>query len=51
MKTGMIGYIPEGTYYGPQTSVGEATTFVLQFGGSSGQGYLSREEVNVHFTV
>jgi hypothetical protein len=46
MKPGMVGYFPEGTYYGPQTSEGEATTFVLQFGGSSGQGYLSRQEVN-----
>lgn len=46
MKPGMVGYFPEGTYYGPQTSEGEATTFVLQFGGSSGQGYLSRKEVN-----
>jgi hypothetical protein len=45
MKPGMVGYFPEGTYYGPQTSEGTATTFVLQFGGSSGQGYLSREEV------
>jgi hypothetical protein len=45
MKPGMVGYFPEGTYYGPQTSEGTATTFVLQFGGSSGQGYLSRQEV------
>lgn len=45
MKPGMVGYFPEGTYYGPQTSEGTATTFVLQFGGSSGQGYLSRKEV------
>ena len=45
MKPGMVGYFPEGTYYGPQTSEGTATTFVLQFGGSSGQGYMSRQEV------
>ena len=41
----MVGYFPEGTSYGPQTSEATATTFVLQFGGSSGQGYLSRKEV------
>ena len=45
MKPGMVGYFPEGTSYGPQTSEGMATTFVLQFGGSSGQGYMSRQEV------
>lgn len=45
MKPGMVGYFPEGTSYGPQTSESTATTFVLQFGGSSGQGYLSRKEV------
>jgi hypothetical protein len=45
MSPGMVGYFPEGTSYGPQTSEGTATTFVLQFGGSSGQGYLSRQEV------
>ena len=45
MTPGMVGYFPEGTSYGPQTSEGTATTFVLQFGGSSGQGYLSRKEV------
>lgn len=45
MTPGMVGYFPEGTSYGPQTSESTATTFVLQFGGSSGQGYLSRKEV------
>ena len=37
MTPGMVGYFPEGTSYGPQTSEATATTFVLQFGGSSGQ--------------
>ena len=45
MTPGMIGYFPEGAYYGPQTQDAEAMTFVLQFGGASGQGYLSRNEV------
>jgi hypothetical protein len=45
MTPGTVGYFPEGTSYGPQTSESTATTFVLQFGGSSGQGYLSRKEV------
>jgi hypothetical protein len=45
MRTGMVGYFPEGASYGPQTSTGTATTIVLQFGGASGAGYLSRREV------
>lgn len=51
MKPGMVGYFPEGTSYGPQTSEATATTFVLQFGGSSGQGYLSRKEVKQSMDV
>ncbi len=45
MKPGMAGYFPEGAHYGPQTSKMDATTIVLQFGGASGSGYLSRAEV------
>ncbi|MGE3248196.1 MAG: hypothetical protein AB7F96_10440 [Beijerinckiaceae bacterium] len=46
MKPGMVAYFPEGAHYGPQTQDGDATTFVLQFGGASGSGYLSRNEVS-----
>jgi hypothetical protein len=46
MTPGMLGYFPEGASYGPQTSEATATTIVLQFGGPSGSGYLSRAEVN-----
>lgn len=45
MKPGMIGYFPEGAHYGPQTQDADALTIVLQFGGASGNGYLSRNEV------
>ena len=45
MKPGMVGYFPEGAAYGPQTSKSTAMTIVLQFGGASGSGYLSRKEV------
>ena len=47
MKTGMIGYFPEGMAYGPQSQDPESTpmTIVLQMGGASGSGYLSRAEV------
>ena len=40
-----FGYFPEGTAYGPQSSEGRSATAVLQFGGASGGGYLSRQEV------
>jgi len=45
MRAGMVGFFPEGALYGPQTCETVATTIVLQFGGSSGSGYLSRQEV------
>jgi hypothetical protein len=45
MAAGTFGYFPEGAPYGPQSSEGRAVTAVLQFGGASGSGYLSREEV------
>jgi hypothetical protein len=45
MTPGMVGFFPEGAHYGPQTSEDTATTIVLQFGGASGSGYLSRKEV------
>ena len=44
MTPGMVGFFPEGASYGPQTSEATAMTIVLQFGGASGSGYLSRQE-------
>jgi hypothetical protein len=45
MAAGAFGYFPEGAAYGPQSSEGRSSTAVLQFGGASGSGYLSRQEV------
>jgi hypothetical protein len=45
MEAGTLGYFPEGAPYGPQSSEGRSSTAVLQFGGASGSGYLSRQEV------
>jgi hypothetical protein len=44
---GMVGYFPEGVYYGPQSQDPSISckTIVLQFGGASGSGYLSQAEV------
>ncbi len=45
MKPGIIGYFPEGTPYGPQSSSVSSLTLVLQFGGASGSGYMTQEEM------
>ena len=45
MAAGTLGYFPEGAAYGPQSSEGRSVTAVLQFGGASGSGYLSPQEV------
>jgi hypothetical protein len=44
MKAGSIGYFPEGTHYGPQSSDSENSTLVLQFGGASGSGYIAADQ-------
>ncbi len=47
LTEGMLGYFPEGVSYGPQSQKeGQVSTaLVLQFGGASGSGYLSRHQV------
>ena len=46
LSPGMVGYFPEGMAYGPQTQIPDEVpkTLVLQCGGASGSGYLSRPE-------
>jgi hypothetical protein len=46
MTPGVVGYFPEGVFYGPQSqnAAEVATAAVLQFGGASGSGYLSNAE-------
>lgn len=47
MTEGIVGYFPEGMAYGPQSQDADSEPWgaVLQFGGASGSGYLSRDEV------
>ncbi|HEU4618524.1 MAG TPA: hypothetical protein VFV10_10805 [Gammaproteobacteria bacterium] len=45
MTAGMVGYFPAGVHYGPQSSASATVAAVLQFGGTSGGGYLSGPEV------
>ena len=46
MTPGMIGYFPEGVYYGPQRKTsGDAYVAALQFGGPSGSGLLTPKQI------
>jgi hypothetical protein len=45
---GEIGYFPEGVHYGPQDG-DDRFVAILQFGGASGQGILSSDQVNRGF--
>jgi hypothetical protein len=45
LTPGVLGYFPEGAYYGAQQSQRPNVTAVLQFGGPSGSGYLSTGQV------
>jgi hypothetical protein len=46
VRQGELGYFPEGTPYGPQDDPAGPLAMVIQFGGGSGQGYLSRNQYN-----
>lgn len=45
LTPGMIGYFPEGTYYGPQQLDNNPLALVLQFTGASGQRFLNYAEL------
>lgn len=52
MEQGDLAYFPEGTYYGPQVQqeVGQTSlAMVIQFGGPSGNGYMSRHQMEDGF--
>jgi hypothetical protein len=52
LEEGDLAYFPEGTYYGPQTQqeVGSnSLCMVIQFGGPSGNGYMSRQQMQEGF--
>lgn len=49
MQEGWVGYFPEGVYYGPQDRPEGLEMMVCQFGGASGDGFISvanREAAN-----
>lgn len=45
LRPGEVGYFPEGTYYGPQQVSENPTFLVLQCGGTSGQGFISYDQL------
>jgi hypothetical protein len=50
LEEGWVGYFPEGTWYGPQApATAERITLVLQFGGASGQGFISTRQMQEGF--
>jgi hypothetical protein len=49
IKPGGIGYFPEGVHYGPQDSKVPSVGVVLQFGGASGQGFVSQQQMSEAF--
>jgi hypothetical protein len=46
---GSVGYFPEGTPYGPSSSSKRSQGLILQYGGPSGSGYMSRGEYQEHY--
>ena len=45
VDAGEVAYFPEGVEYGPQEGGAERIELLLQFGGASGQGYLSAAQM------
>jgi len=46
VDAGEVGYFPEGVHYGPQEGGPDRIVLLLQFGGASGLGYLSPEQLD-----
>jgi hypothetical protein len=48
LTKGMLGYFPEGVMYGPQSQDPDkfSLALILQFGGTSGNGFLTQAEVD-----
>jgi hypothetical protein len=45
IEPGWVGYFPESAYYGPQTRGDNLTLLLIQFGGPSGYGFDSPEQL------
>jgi hypothetical protein len=49
LEAGQVGYFPEGTFYGPQESPEETRVLLLQFGGASGSGFMSYDQLTAGY--
>jgi hypothetical protein len=49
LEAGQVGYFPEGTFYGPQESPEETHVLLLQFGGASGSGFMSYDQLTAGY--
>jgi hypothetical protein len=49
LRAGMVGYFPEGTFYGPQQDTTGSQVLVLQMGGAGGYGFMSYAELNAGY--
>lgn len=45
IEAGDVLYVPEGTWYGPHRNQGEAELMLIQYGGNTGCGFLTYEEL------
>jgi len=45
LKERAVGYFPEGTAYGPQEARERSVILLLQFGGASGDGFMSYDQL------
>jgi hypothetical protein len=45
IEAGEVGYFPEGVHYGPQEGGPDRIVLLLQFGGASGLGFLSVDQL------
>lgn len=46
LPVGSVLYVPEGTWYGPQQGSDDSLVFLLQYGGASGAGFLSYDQLD-----
>jgi hypothetical protein len=46
IEPGEIAYFPEGAFYGPEESEGDRLGLTFQFGGASGNGFMSERQSN-----
>jgi quercetin dioxygenase-like cupin family protein len=49
LKSGTVGYFPEGTFYGPQANTAKSVVLLIQMGGAAGYGFMSYQLLNAGY--